>query len=290
MKKLRTVVTLALSVFSLIGCATHTWVAGPDARGTFGEADGRCKLLANNTGGGFYAQGSQQFVAGAALGAAIGQAVKAQNNYNACMEASGWEVADEGRPPTPASYTPPASYASPASNVSGAPSAAKYSYSGDVINGKKEGHGTATYADGSKYSGEFRNDVRSGQGVWTDTKGDRYDGGWADDKRNGFGVYTDVKDGESRGIWQDGELAKHQTIESVSMTPVTATVAPSAPDPANSTTPRPMSATASSSVAGAAKIKSPKNGLKHCRLFYGWCAKINSHQVHLGNGGRLVGT
>jgi hypothetical protein len=242
-------------VLMLAGCATHTWVPGPDVRGTFGEADGRCKLLANNTGGGFYAQGSQQFVAGAALGAAIGQAVKAQNNYNACMEANGWEIADEGRPPTPASYAPPASYTSPPSNVSATPSAATYSYSGETINGKKEGHGTATYADGSKYVGDFKNDVRSGQGVWTDTRGDRYDGQWANDRRNGFGMYTDVKDGDSRGIWQDGELVKRQTAQPVPAT-VTATAASSI-DVASPTPPRSTSVTVSS--PGPAKAVHPKS-------------------------------
>ena|SRR5690348_7477696 len=86
----------------LAGCATHTWAPGPDARGTFDEAKARCSLMARHSGGGFYASGTPSFVAGAAVGAAIGEAVRANADFNDCMQASGWVIAD-GQPPTASS-------------------------------------------------------------------------------------------------------------------------------------------------------------------------------------------
>jgi hypothetical protein len=258
MRLLRAALVLALSA-CVAGCASHTWVAGPNARGTFNESQGRCMLLANNTGGGFYAQGTPSFVAGATAGAAIGNAIKAQNNFNACMLANGWEIADEGRAPTSASYASANANTAPAANFSAAPPAATPNYTGDLKNGMKEGHGTATYVDGSKYVGEFKNDVRSGYGVWTGTGGDRYDGQWANDKRNGTGIYTEVKGVVNRGIWQDGEFVKRQTAESVPAAPVTATVVSSGAGPANATHPKSISTTAISSKAGPTKATQPKS-------------------------------
>lgn len=87
--------SFALSAMFLAGCASHQWAPGPDAKGTFEEANARCSLLARHSGGGFYAQGSARFVAGAALGAAVGDAIRANGDYNDCMAATGWVVADK---------------------------------------------------------------------------------------------------------------------------------------------------------------------------------------------------
>ena len=125
----------------------------------------------------------------------------------ACMEASGWEVADDQVRATPASYTPPASFTFNAPVVT-------QGYTGDMKNGKRDGHGTLTYVDGSKYVGEFKDDVRSGHGVWTNVRGDHYEGEWANDRRNGFGVAVTLPvasgvDGRvERGILSDGKLVK----------------------------------------------------------------------------------
>jgi hypothetical protein len=97
------VCALALGV-GLAGCAQHVWAPGPSQKAeNFDQASGQCKMVAMgaNSGGGFaYAQGSPQFV-GSYLGAvtvagAIGGAVREQNAYNACMEANGFVVADNG--------------------------------------------------------------------------------------------------------------------------------------------------------------------------------------------------
>lgn len=46
-------------------------------------------------GASFAAQGSPNFVAGAAVGAAIGESIRTQNDFNNCMLASGWQIADQ---------------------------------------------------------------------------------------------------------------------------------------------------------------------------------------------------
>ena len=86
-------------------------------------------------------------------------------------------------------------------------------YTGDRVDGKKEGNGKYEWNDGSVYEGEFSNDQingkgkltipqkgiyegnfvngkRSGQGTYTFTNGDKYQGNWSDDKMSGQGTYT----------------------------------------------------------------------------------------------------
>jgi hypothetical protein len=88
----------------LAGCVAHTWRPGPDARTTdFDEAKARCDLVAHGQPSGFYAQGNPNFVAGAAVGAAVGDAIRTQNTFNDCMLATGWKIAD---PPPPAATNP----------------------------------------------------------------------------------------------------------------------------------------------------------------------------------------
>lgn len=87
-------VAFGLSLLVLAGCATHTWAPGPDAKGTFEEANAQCQLMARHSGGSYYASGTPSFVAGATAGAAIGEAIRTQADYNDCMAASGWQVAD----------------------------------------------------------------------------------------------------------------------------------------------------------------------------------------------------
>jgi hypothetical protein len=80
----------------LAGCATHTWAPGPSVSSVdFEPTKARCSIMARNGGSGFAASGSASFVAGAALGAAIGNAIKANHDFNDCMEASGFLVADQ---------------------------------------------------------------------------------------------------------------------------------------------------------------------------------------------------
>lgn len=94
-RKTSLAVSFGLALF-LGACASHTWAPGPDAKGTYEEASAKCSLLARHSGGGFYAQGTPSFVAGATLGAAVGEAIRTQTDFNDCMAATGWVVADAG--------------------------------------------------------------------------------------------------------------------------------------------------------------------------------------------------
>lgn len=77
------------------GCQTHTWAPGPNAQGTYEEAQGRCSIMARHSGGSYYAQGNTTFVASAMAGAAIGEMIRAQSDFNDCMQANGWVAVDQ---------------------------------------------------------------------------------------------------------------------------------------------------------------------------------------------------
>ena len=82
-----------ISVAALLlvaGCAGQSWVPGPDARGTVEEARAKCSIFARHSGGSFAAVGTPRFVAGATVGYAVGDAVRAGQDYDDCMMASGW--------------------------------------------------------------------------------------------------------------------------------------------------------------------------------------------------------
>jgi hypothetical protein len=112
----------AALMFGLAGCAQHTWAPGPQAAGTFGQVSGQCKLLAisGGGGGGFVgASGSPKFV-GAVVGSsilagAVGSAIQQNKIFNACMEAQGFEVADNSSPMT--AQRPPDARFDPTMNV-----------------------------------------------------------------------------------------------------------------------------------------------------------------------------
>lgn len=100
MVTLKSKIALFAALVFLGGCARHTWAPGPNATGDPGSIAGQCKLMAlsGQTGGAVAASGNPRFVAavvgGAALGAAVGGAIRQQNIFNACMEANGFVVAD----------------------------------------------------------------------------------------------------------------------------------------------------------------------------------------------------
>jgi hypothetical protein len=83
----------------LAGCATgpRQWLPGPNVAPnmTFDQQQAQCSLMARHGGSGFYAAGNQNFVAGAAVGHAIGEGIRTQQDFNDCMLASGWVVAPE---------------------------------------------------------------------------------------------------------------------------------------------------------------------------------------------------
>ncbi|HTV90145.1 MAG TPA: hypothetical protein VME41_14115 [Stellaceae bacterium] len=88
---------LALSITLLVlttGCVTHTWAPGPTATMPFEQASGRCKLVAMGADQGFVAVGNANEVAGAAIGNGLGNAIRENQAYNACMEAMGFVATD----------------------------------------------------------------------------------------------------------------------------------------------------------------------------------------------------
>lgn len=83
-------ILIVAALLGLAGCTTYTWAPGPDVQGTQAEAAANCRLMARHSGGGFYAQGTPRYVAGATLGFAIVDAVRTQADFNDCMQAGGW--------------------------------------------------------------------------------------------------------------------------------------------------------------------------------------------------------
>jgi len=113
-------IALATALFSLGACVNHTFAPGPGMSSLDFEPDSaRCRLMARGAVKDyeFGASGSPQFVAsytaGAALGAAIGRAIEQNANFNDCMEARGWRVADRAAPATLAPVMVPSPAPSP---------------------------------------------------------------------------------------------------------------------------------------------------------------------------------
>ena len=63
-------------------------------------------------------------------------------------------------------------------------------YSGEELNGVRNGFGTYTYADGSFYKGEYVKDKMEGWGTYSFLNGDIHVGEWENDKEDGQGTFT----------------------------------------------------------------------------------------------------
>lgn len=86
----------ASAALGLAGCVTHTWAPGPGmSAADFGPATARCRLVARHGGSDFMAYGNAKEIAAAELGNAIGESIRANRDFNDCMEASGWRIADQ---------------------------------------------------------------------------------------------------------------------------------------------------------------------------------------------------
>jgi hypothetical protein len=77
-------------------------------------------------------------------------------------------------------------------------------YEGDVKDGKPDGLGSYTSADGSQYDGEFRNGKKEGLGTMFWANGEKYSGEWREDKKNGNGNYwPDRSRSYYQGLWKN---------------------------------------------------------------------------------------
>ena len=62
-------------------------------------------------------------------------------------------------------------------------------YEGEFdIDGKRDGIGKLTFADGSYYHGHFKRNLFDGEGNYVSITGVTYEGGWKDGQRSGKGI------------------------------------------------------------------------------------------------------
>lgn len=93
-------------------------------------------------------------------------------------------------------------------------------YEGEILNGKRHGHGTYTWADGDTYEGDWKDGKRCGRGkLIQDGKSPTgetymkysYDGEWLDSKEHGHGICVEGDFGWEKmdkvfeGEWVDGK-------------------------------------------------------------------------------------
>ena len=79
-------------------------------------------------------------------------------------------------------------------------------YSGDLVDGKRQGDGTFIFANGDIYSGEWKDDLPNGEGQyiatsWTFT-------GTFSNGLNAKGVYSDIA-----GVYHMGQLVEGEFSE-----------------------------------------------------------------------------
>jgi hypothetical protein len=78
-------------------------------------------------------------------------------------------------------------------------------YEGEFRDDEANGHGVASFANGARYEGDYRNGKFDGQGVFTSADGTRYEGEWRDDTPNGGGIMTWPDGARYEGKFRDGK-------------------------------------------------------------------------------------
>ena len=112
-------------------------------------------------------------------------------------------------------------------NFEGEAGGFRYTYTGEMLGGKRHGKGKTVFSDGETYEGEYRNGNLNGyaecfyatgnvyKGEFVDGKchgkgrfifadGDIYEGAYRDDKRNGKGTYVYANGNKYEGDFRDG--------------------------------------------------------------------------------------
>ena len=74
-------------------------------------------------------------------------------------------------------------------------------YTGEWLNGKRDGYGRLKWNDGSIYCGYFMNDKACGFGKLVHADGDIYLGYWEDDRAHGVGRYYNNRGASYEGYW-----------------------------------------------------------------------------------------
>ncbi len=91
----------------------------------------------------------------------------------------------------------------------------KFTYSGNYVDGKREGIGrTETLSGVTVYNGEYHEDKRNGVGASFFTDGKlSFAGNWSDDKKNGVGVSFRPSDGSVHiANWNNGSVSENITL------------------------------------------------------------------------------
>lgn len=84
-------------------------------------------------------------------------------------------------------------------------------YTGERIDGKKQGTGKYEWKDGTTYEGEFANDEINGHGKLTIPEKGTYDGNFVNGKKSGQGTYTFANGDVYVGNWQDDKMSGEGT-------------------------------------------------------------------------------
>ncbi|KAH3767222.1 2-isopropylmalate synthase [Pelomyxa schiedti] len=78
-------------------------------------------------------------------------------------------------------------------------------YTGRLVNSKRDGTGTCTWEGGNTYTGEWRDNKKHGRGAQRWGDGSTYEGEWRNGKREGWGVGHYAKEsGEREASWYEG--------------------------------------------------------------------------------------
>lgn len=107
---MRKIIAAALCAAGLSSCATnYTYVPIIPNPPNMEMAQAQCQMMSSGTQQGVFAYGSTSYVAGAQLGNAIGNAIRADQFVQQCMTMSGWRrvpLPPQHAPVTQPKYTP----------------------------------------------------------------------------------------------------------------------------------------------------------------------------------------
>jgi hypothetical protein len=76
-------------------------------------------------------------------------------------------------------------------------------YTGEWLNGKRDGFGIVIWDDGAKFKGYFVNDMANGIGKQIHKGGEIYFGQWVNDRACGLGYFTNTKNSRYEGEWEN---------------------------------------------------------------------------------------
>jgi hypothetical protein len=77
-------------------------------------------------------------------------------------------------------------------------------YEGEFRDGKQNGRGVFSFGSGERYAGQFKDGAFSGQGTMTFADGGSYEGEWRGDKPNGVGTKREPGGSVFKGTWKNG--------------------------------------------------------------------------------------